>query len=168
MTPLHDTSRYPEPESGNPRPVFLLEETAPVSEAAEAILVIWEYAGLGGPPGLVLAQERLYSRMVERLRGRFPALPPARGEAALLTEAVRREVDAGSTLIAGGQPAAEGFWQPTLIVNLAPGAPLLRNRLLRGPILAAASFARLHQAEGFLENLAGPRNLHRFPEAHAA
>ncbi|MFQ5749433.1 MAG: hypothetical protein ACE5H3_08260 [Planctomycetota bacterium] len=168
MIPLHDTSRSPEPESRSPRPVFLLEETAPASEAAGTILAVWNQAGLGGAPALVLAQERVYSRLVDRLRERIQALAPAPGEAGLLAEAVRREVDAGATLIAGGQPAAEGFWKPTLIVNLAPAAPLIRDQALRGPILATASFARLLQAEEFLENLAGPRTLRRFPEFPAA
>jgi len=168
MIPLHDTSRSPEPESGGPRPVFLLDEAAPASEAAGTILDLWNQAGLGGPPALVLAHETVYSQVVGRLREGIPALAPVPGEAPLLAEAVRREVDAGATLIAGGGPVRGGFWMPTLIVNLAPAAPLLCDRALRGPILASASFARPIQAEDFLENLAGPRILHRFPEVPAA
>jgi len=112
-----------------------------VAVRAGEILEAWSRAWTG-PPARVEADERLHSALVEALRPRVAALEPLPLEgtglvAEELAVLLRTALDAGGTLIAGGrlQLEPEPAWEPALIVNLGPEAPLWTEPAARGPFL---------------------------------
>lgn len=117
--------------------MFLVAPGAPAAQAAEEIVREWAANGEGRPAALVLADEILYSRLVEHLRRRVLELAPVPLDPAEQAAALRDVLDGGDTLIAGGQACGGGIL-PALFVNVTAASRLVREPAVRGPFLAVA------------------------------
>jgi hypothetical protein len=108
---------------------------APLAEAAESLVLKWKAKWVETPSGMVTVPFHQFAPLLAHLRRRVLALEPVPiahpGPSALL----RRALDEGATLIAGGCEKATNYWQPMLFVNLPQDSCLFREAAVPGPRL---------------------------------